>query len=347
MNLEWTSPASWAVWLKMSELSGSRRPRRGSLSRTWILDCARELGCDQAGVAEAHPASSKDRYLAWLAAGYAAEMSYLHEHLDDRFDPSRLLKGARSVIVVGLNYGPGAAHSTDPYRVAAYSRGEDYHRVLRRILRQLRSRLQSEYGGLAARICVDTRPFPDKYWAVEAGLGWQGKHTNVVSRDFGSYLLIGSLIVNRVCDSYDEPHEDFCGTCDACLTACPTSAFPQPYVLDARRCLSYWTIEFQGKELPGPALENPGHWVFGCDDCLDACPWNRFAQPARHASLQSTEELEQVASGRIRNLSEEEFELKFEKTAFMRAGKSRLMRNMAAVESTSQGDRRANAECGA
>lgn len=329
----------------MSETQGPGKPRRGPLSRARILEWARDLGCDQAGVAPALPVKSKDRYLAWLAAGYAAEMSYLREHLEDRFDPARMLKGARSVIVVGLNYGPGTPESTDPYRVAGYARGEDYHRVLRRILRGLRSRLQAEYGGLAARVCVDTRPFPDKYWAVEAGLGWQGKHTNVVSRDFGSYLLIGSLIVSRSCDFYDEPHADFCGTCDACLTVCPTAAFPQPYVLDAGRCLSYWTIEYQRETLPAPAQENPGRWVFGCDDCLDACPWNRFAQPARHAAMQSGEHHTRVASGGVAHLTDAEFEQEFERTAFMRAGRSRLLRNMVAVQSALQASVPSSTEC--
>jgi len=258
-------------------------------------------------------------------------MSYLHEHQDERFDPSRLLPGARSVIVVGLNYGPAEAPTPESFRVAGYARGEDYHRVLRRLLRALRTRLVAEYGGLAARICVDTRPFPDKYWAVEAGLGWQGKHTNVVSRESGSYLLIGSLIVNRTCDSYDQPHADFCGTCDACLTVCPTAAFPQPYVLDAGRCLSYWTIEYKGERLPDPPPDNPGRWVFGCDDCLDACPWNRFAKPATHAAMQTTAGYELVARGDVERLSDAEFDTEFERTAFMRAGRHGLLRNIAAV----------------
>jgi epoxyqueuosine reductase len=179
-----------------------------------------------------------------------------------------------------------------------------------------------------ARICVDTAPFPDKYWAVEAGLGWQGKHTNVVSREFGSYLLLGSLIVDRDFDLYDRPHEDFCGTCDACLPACPTRAFPQPYVLDARRCLSYLTIEYKGTRLPDPP-DNPSGWVFGCDDCLDACPWNRFATPARHPAMARREELALVESGAVRLLSVREFQERFAGSSLTRAGRDGLARNLA------------------
>lgn len=296
--------------------------------RDRLEECAHELGCDAVGVARARPVAARDRMLAWLAAGYAAEMAYLHAHQDQRSDPRRLLPGAQSVVVVGLNYGPRPA-TEGPFKVAGYAWGEDYHRVLRRILRRLRTRLRAEFGGFNARICVDTAPFPDKYWAVEAGLGWQGKHTNVVSRRHGSYLLLGSLVVDRPFDRYDRPHEDFCGTCDECLAACPTRAFPAPYVLDAGRCLSYLTIEYRGKRLPG-APENPSRWVFGCDDCLDACPWNRFASEHVHPAMARRDEVALVESGDVRSLSEEEFSARFAGSALTRAGRDGLARNLAA-----------------
>lgn len=307
------------------------KPVARPISRDWVLQCARELGCDQVGVAKASPISTKDRYLAWLASGYAAEMWYLQAHQAERYDPARLLPGARAVIVVGLNYGPRTRTREDRFRVAGYAWGEDYHRVLRRTLRRLRSRMRAEYGRVSARICVDTAPFPDKYWAVEAGLGWQGKHTNVVSQEFGSYLLLGSLIVDCEFDTYDQPHADLCGTCDACLTACPTQAFPQPYVLDAGRCLSYWTIEYKGTEFPKPP-DNPSRWVFGCDECLDACPWNRFASPARHPSMQRQSSVKMVESGEAAALTDAEFARVFEGTALLRSSRQGLARNMAVLE---------------
>jgi epoxyqueuosine reductase len=301
------------------------------ISAERVKRLARELGSDAVGVAPAAPVASRERFLEWLAAGYAAEMSYLHEHQQARFDPANLLPGARSVVVVGLNYASQAPSQPHPFRVARYAWGEDYHRVLRRLLRRLRSRLRSEYPRLSGRICVDTAPFPDKYWAVRAGLGWQGKHSNVVSREHGSYLLLGSLILDRDCDAYDRPHADFCGTCDACLSACPTAAFPEPYVLDAGRCISYWTIEYKGTGFPVGAGVEHGQWVFGCDECLDACPWNRFAPPARHPSMQRTAAVEAAESGSAQRLDKDEFEQLFTGTALMRAGQAGLRRNLAAA----------------
>ena len=300
------------------------------VSAALLKEWAEELGADAVGVAAARPVTSRERFLAWLAAGHAAEMEYLHRHQETRFDPSRLLPGAQSVAVVGLNYTPSEPPSAGPFRVARYAWGEDYHRVLRRLLRRLRSRLGSRYPGLSGRICVDTAPFPDKYWAVEAGLGWQGKHTNVVSRRHGSFLLLGSLILDRTCDSYDGPHADFCGSCDACLSACPTSALPVPYVLDARRCISYWTIEFRGSEIPGAVASRLGGWVFGCDECLDVCPWNRFALPARHLSMRRTAAVALAESGGAGDLPDDEFARVFAGTALTRTGRPGLARNRAA-----------------
>jgi epoxyqueuosine reductase len=259
-------------------------------------------------------------------------MSYLHRHLEERFNPDRLLAGALSVIVVGQNYAPHEPPSDGPFKVAKYAWGQDYHRVLRRLLRRLRAQLRTQDAELKGRVCVDTAPFPDKYWAMEAGLGWQGKHTNLVSRRYGSYLVLGALIVNRQFDLYDQPHADFCGSCDACLQACPTGAFPSPYVLDARRCISYWTIESKAAELPKAIGERLGGWVFGCDECLDVCPWNRFAAPSGHPEMKRTAVVEVVESGGVPLLSDLRFDALAAGTALTRAGRAGLLRNQGAVE---------------
>ena len=308
-----------------------------TVSTEQVKTLARTLGADAVGVARAGPVAAKEQFLSWLAAGFAADMAYLHRYADQRFHPAALLPGATSVLVVGLNYRPSEHESGGPYRVAKYAWGEDYHRVLRRLLRRLRSRLRGQDPGLAARLCVDTAPFPDKYWAAQAGLGWQGKHTNLVSQRFGSFLLLGSLILNRAFDRYDGPGQDFCGSCDACLQVCPTAAFPQPYLLDARKCLSYWTIETGARPLPVGVAEHLEARVFGCDDCLDVCPWNRFSTPTSHPEMRRTEAVEFVESGRVSELDHEEFRRVFAGSAMTRAGKDGLERNQRAAESAMAG----------
>lgn len=299
-----------------------------------VRELARQLGADAVGIAPSHPVATKELFLAWLAAGYAADMGYLHRYQDQRFDPRALLPGAESVVVVGLNYAPRADRAPSPFKVAKYAWGEDYHRVLRRLLRKLRRQLRALYPRLRGRLCVDTAPFPDKYWAVQAGLGWQGKHTNLVSREHGSFLVLGSLIIDRAMVGYDRPHADYCGTCDACLQVCPTSAFPQPYLLDARRCISFWTIESDSARIPNDVARHMDGWVFGCDACLDACPWNRFATPSVHPEMERSEAVQKTEAGLAGTLSDEEFDRVFEGSALTRAGQAGLLRNQSAAMET-------------
>lgn len=307
---------------------------QGPIAAREVKELAVHLGADAVGVAPAGKVAIKEHFLAWLAAGYAADMAYLHKYQEERFDPAALLPGAQSVVVVGLNYASSEPASDGPFRVAQYAWGEDYHRVLRRLLRALRRRLRQRHPGLAGRICVDTAPFPDKYWAALAGLGWQGKHTNLVSRRHGSYLVLGSLIVDRVVDDYDPPEADYCGSCNACLVACPTSAFPKPYVLDARRCISHWTIESGSANPPPPVAKGLGAWVFGCDECLDVCPWNRFATPSSHPELKRSEAVWVAESGRVGELSEAEFARTFAGSPLTRAGRAGLIRNQLASQAS-------------
>lgn len=208
-------------------------------------------------------------------------MGYLHRHLESRLDPSALLEGARSAIVVALNYhqptpldrpGDGATRG----RVARYAWGRDYHRVLKRKLHTLADRLREQFGAnVATRACVDTAPIIERELAVRAGIGWIGKNTLVLHSELGSYFVLGVVLTTLALEP-DEPLEDRCGSCTACLDACPTRAFPVPYQMDASRCVSYLTIEHRG-DIPPEFHEGIGDWVFGCDVCQEVCPYNRRA----------------------------------------------------------------------
>jgi len=292
------------------------------------------LGADAVGIAPAAPATNTELFARWLASGYAGEMTYLDKYQELRADPRRLLDGAQSVIVVGLNYFPtesDRAQAKSPYKVAKYAWGEDYHTVLRRLLRRLRTWIGSQGVATRGRICVDTAPFPDKYWAQRAGIGWQGKHTNLVSRTYGSWLLIGSLITDASVDRYDTPHLDFCGSCTACLDCCPTDAFPQPRVLDATRCISYWTIESKAPDIPLGIAAGMEQWVFGCDICLDICPWNRFQQARTEPALSRTLALDQIETGVLSEVSKSDFAALYGNSPLSRPGHAGLVRNIRAA----------------
>lgn len=293
-------------------------------------------GADAVGIARAGPVDARELFMSWLGNGYEGDMEYMRKYGDIRYDPEALIKGAKSVIVVGLNYNPREEDRKDQveghYKVAKYAWGEDYHRVLRRLLRRLRAELVQDVPGLRGRICVDTAPFPDKYWAVRAGLGWQGKHTNLVSREFGSWLLLGSLVITQTVDEYDAPHTDFCGSCTACLSACPTAAFPKPYVLDATRCISYWTIESKSSKLPEDIAANMNGWMFGCDICLDVCPWNKFETPHHTAEFERSDAVSSFEDGHVEALSESEFKQITSGTPLGRPGHAGIVRNLRALK---------------
>jgi epoxyqueuosine reductase len=304
------------------------------IEHSFVTQLAFELQFDAVGVTRAAGVESRALFFEWMDSGYAADMSYLRRQPDARFDPQVLLPGARSIVAVGSNYRPAVPEqkaAAGPARVATYAWGEDYHRVLRRRLRRMRTALAARVPGLRGRICVDTAPFMDKYWGRQAGLGWQGKHTNLVSRDYGSWLVLGALIITAEVDHYDDPHADFCGTCTACLDACPTGAFPRPYVLDARRCISYWTIESRDDCFPADISRHLESWAFGCDICLDVCPWNKFERPRRLDEFARGEQVALVESGRVTGLSEREFRERFAGSAILRPGLPGLARNLSAL----------------
>jgi epoxyqueuosine reductase len=295
---------------------------------------AHTLGFELVGIAPATPADGFDRLRDWLDHNFAGEMNYMHRHAEARRHPASVLPEVRSVVMVGMNYNPGVRDQDSGVRsqgtVARYARGADYHDVLRGRLDRLLAWLQEERPDCHGRGVVDTAPLLERDFARRAGLGWFGKNTMLLNKRLGSYFFLGALLVDVELNP-DPPHEaSHCGTCTACLDACPTGAFPQPGVLDSRRCISYLTIELRGP-IPEELREGLGQWLFGCDVCQEVCPWNRKAPVGTEPTLQPRSDLEVVDPVELLELTEEEFRQRFRGTALLRAKRRGLLRNAALV----------------
>jgi epoxyqueuosine reductase len=292
---------------------------------------AHALGFELAGVARATEADGFARLERWLEHGYAGEMAYLHRRREARRHPASILPDVRSVVMVGMNYNPATPPATaTPHaaRVARYALGRDYHEVLWEKLNELLRRVQALAPGCRGRGVVDTAPLLERDFARRAGLGWFGKNTMLLNKRLGSYFFLGALLLDQELPA-DPPHTAaHCGTCTACLDACPTGAFPEPGVLDARRCISYLTIELRG---PIPQEWRPllGDWVFGCDICQEVCPWNRKAPPAAEPAFAPRDDLVAPDLTELLRLTEAEFRRRFRGTALLRARRAGLLRNAA------------------
>ena len=302
-----------------------------------IRERALALGFDAVGFAPARAGVEAKRALArFVAGGLHGDMGWLAASAARRGDPEALWPEARSAIVVAANYGPpDDALPPDRGNISAYARGADYHDHLKKKLRVLASWLTDAFE-CDAKLFVDTAPVMEKPLAERAGLGWQGKHTNLVSREFGSWLFLGEVFTTLEL-APDAPKPDHCGACHACLDACPTNAFPAPYRLDARRCISYLTIEHKG-EIPEEFRAAIGNRIFGCDDCLAACPWNRFAQAARDPAFAPRVELTAPKLAELAALDDAAFRRMFAGTSIKRTGRDRFVRNVAIAIGNS-GDR--------
>ncbi|ARN82663.1 tRNA epoxyqueuosine(34) reductase QueG [Methylocystis bryophila] len=313
--------------------SGLARGKSALALRDAIRAKSRELGFDACGFArpDAIPLAA-ERLNAWLASGAHGEMGWMADRADARGSPQRLWSETRSVVLLGMNYGPGfdplaATGTADRGAISVYAQGRDYHDVLKGRLKLLAGFMLSRAGGGAVKVFVDTAPVMEKPLAEAAGLGWQGKHTNLVSRGFGSWLFLGAIFTDLEL-SPDARESDHCGSCRACLDACPTQAFPAPYRLDARRCISYLTIEHKGP-IPEEFRAAIGNRVYGCDDCLAVCPWNKFAQAAREAKLAANASLRAPRLADLAALDEAAFRRLFAGSAVKRIGHARFLRNVA------------------
>src|SRR5437773_548622 len=287
------------------------------------------MGFDAVGFAEARLAEAARADLAeYIDRGYHGDMGWLAHTAARRGDPRTLWPDARTVIVLGLNYGgvddSGAA---DPERgvISVYARGQDYHDTVKKRLKTLARWIAERWPG-ELKVFVDTAPVMEKPLAQRAGLGWQGKHTNLVSREFGSWLFLGAIFTASDLPR-DEPDSDHCGSCTACQDICPTAAFPAPYKLDARRCISYLTIENKGP-IPHEFRKSIGNRIYGCDDCLAVCPWNKFAQEGREAKLAARAELQAPSLVELARLDDAAFRTPFSKSPVKRIGRDRFVRNV-------------------
>jgi epoxyqueuosine reductase len=284
--------------------------------------------CRFTTIDEAWPAAG--RLADFVAQGRHGEMDWLAETADRRAHPNAMWPGARSAIVLGVNYGP----DHDPLAIleaptlgaiSVYAQGDDYHELIKARLKALGRWLQARFGG-ELKVFVDTAPLLEKPLAERAGLGWQGRHTNLVSREFGSWLFLGSILTTLEL-APDPPEPMACGTCHACLDICPTKAFPAPFQLDARRCISYLTIELKGP-IPHEFRESLGNRIYGCDDCLAVCPWNKFAQVAAEQKLQAREALRAPGLADLARLDDAGFRALFARSPVKRIGRDRFVRNV-------------------
>ncbi len=288
---------------------------------------AQRLGFLACGISKAEFLEEEaPRLEQWLRKGMHGEMGYMENHFDLRLDPRKLVPGARSVVSLLLNYFPAQRQEADTYQVSKYAYGEDYHRVIKDKLHELLAFISAEIGQVQGRAFVDSAPVLDKAWAARSGLGWIGKNSNLLTKEVGSFYFIAELILDLELE-HDGPVTDHCGTCTACLDACPTQAIVQPYVVDGSRCISYFTIELKN-QIPTSFKGQWDDWIFGCDICQDVCPWNRFARPHSEPRFQARKELLEMSKGDWEELTEEVFSALFPKSAVKRTKFSGLRRNI-------------------
>ncbi|WP_108424910.1 tRNA epoxyqueuosine(34) reductase QueG [Flagellimonas amoyensis] len=288
---------------------------------------AKRLGFLSCGVSKAGFLEEEaPRLEKWLNQNRHGEMQYMENHFDKRLDPTKLVEGSKSVISLLLNYFPSEQQNPDSYKISKYAYGTDYHFVIKDKLKSLLHFIQEEIGEVHGRAFVDSAPVLDKAWAARGGLGWIGKHSNLLTQQVGSFYFIAELIVDLELE-YDTPVTDHCGTCTACIDACPTQAIVEPYVVDGSKCISYFTIELKN-EIPGEFQGKFDEWMFGCDVCQDVCPWNRFSKPHREPLFDPHPELLSFTKKDWEEITEDVFKKVFQKSAVKRTKLSGLKRNI-------------------
>jgi len=262
----------------------------------------------------------------WLNQNMNGQMSYMENHFDKRLNPTLLVDDAKSVISLLLNYYPSEIQNQDSYKISKYAYGQDYHHVIKEKLKELLHFIQTEIGEVSGRAFVDSAPVLDKAWAAKSGLGWVGKNSNLITQKVGSFYFIAELIVDLELD-YDTPTTDHCGSCTACLDACPMEAIVAPYVVDGSKCISYFTIELKDN-LPQEMKGKLDDWMFGCDVCQDVCPWNRFSKPHNEPLFQSNLDILNFSKSDWEEITTDTFQKVFKNSAVKRTKYEGLLRNI-------------------
>lgn len=298
-----------------------------------VKELAALAGFDACGISKAGFLEKEaPRLEKWLHEGKHGSMQWMENHFDKRLDPTKLVEGSRSVISVLLNYYPEKKlpESSSAYKISKYAYGEDYHFILKDKLKHLAELLRENFGDINGRAFVDSAPVMDKAWANKSGLGWIGKHTNLISPGAGSFFFIGELIVDLELQP-DESIRDFCGTCTRCIDACPTDAIESPYEVNGSKCISYYTIELK-EAIPDDVKGKFENWIFGCDICQDVCPWNRFSKPHREPLFHLNPGLESLKESDWEEITEEVFREIFRRSPVKRTKLEGLKRNISFVK---------------
>ncbi|WP_439647552.1 tRNA epoxyqueuosine(34) reductase QueG [Chryseolinea lacunae] len=294
----------------------------------FVKATATALGFSFCGISKAEFLKDEaPRVEEWLKRGYHGKMSYLENHFDKRLDPTLLVPGAKSVVSLIYNYAPAKdLAATSELKIAKYAYGEDYHTVVKEKLKTFLDMIQEEIGDVQGRAFVDSAPVMERAWAQRGGLGWIGKNSLLLNRSHGSFFFLAELIIDLELDT-DEGIKDYCGTCTACMDACPTDAIPQPYVVDGSKCISYFTIELKG-EIPNDVKGKFDNWIFGCDICQDVCPWNSFSKPHHEPRFNPPPELEHMTRQDWREITDDVFKKLFSDSAVQRTKLKGLQRNI-------------------
>ncbi|PVE25864.1 tRNA epoxyqueuosine(34) reductase QueG [Microvirga sp. KLBC 81] len=303
----------------------------GEALKRAFVERAKQIGFDTIRIAAPDSIPlAPERLKAWLKAGHHGSMDWMVETAERRADPRTLWPEVRSIILLGVNYGPtsdplAALSKKDCGSISIYARNRDYHDVIKGKLKEIAGFFAARASS-DVKVFVDTAPVMEKPLAEAAGLGFQGKHTVIVSREFGNWLFLGAIFTTAELPA-DEPERNHCGSCRRCLDVCPTNAFPAPFQLDARRCISYLTIEYKG-HIPEELRPGIGNRIFGCDDCLAVCPWNKFAQASREVKLMQRDDLAALPLSELARLDDPSFRTRFSGTPIKRTGRDRFIRNV-------------------
>ncbi|SDS60740.1 tRNA epoxyqueuosine(34) reductase QueG [Winogradskyella sediminis] len=288
---------------------------------------AKRLGFLSCGISKAEFLEEEaPRLETWLNKNMNGDMHYMENHFDKRLDPTLLVEGSKSVVSLLLNYYPSQKQTADSYKLSKYAYGNDYHHVIKHKLKSLLYFIQDEIGDVNGRAFVDSAPVLDKAWAAKSGLGWIGKHSNLLTQQVGSFYFIAELIIDLEL-AYDHATTDHCGTCTKCIDACPTDAITEPYVVDGSKCISYFTIELK-ENLPKAYKGTFDDWMFGCDICQDVCPWNRFSKAHNEPLFNPHPELLDMTKKDWDEITEDTFKKVFQKSAVKRTKYSGLKRNI-------------------